>query len=513
MSPLNIADDLDATALAALVRRGEVSAEELVHEALSRIEALNPQVNAVVATLADQALAHARAGDRSGWPESAVSAPFAGVPFLLKDMHQEWPGAPHTEGSGLWAGRVSTVCSPITALWLRAGLVPVGVSNACEFGLKPQTESRHWGAVHNPWRRGLSAGGSSGGAAAAVACGMVPMAGGNDVGGSIRIPASACGLFGFKPGRGRVPWSASEPQAWAGAPVHHALTRSVRDSAALLDAVCAGPAQADHTAPLALGACVAAIQRPCVRVRIGVSAQGPTGFPVDPEVAQAVEATALRLADLGHHVEWAAPAWDATPWRDQVEQLMLAIAHATVESALRHRAGMVHRLEPDTRLAAALGQTLSAQALHRAMHDWQGPQQVWARFQQRFDVWLHPVVGRAALPLGAWASPDWQVHLARWWVACTGAWLPVSSLLERGAIKARREAVWAHVQHTPLANWLGLPAMSVPTHTTADGLPVGVQLWAGAGQEPLLMALAADLERAGPWGGPKAAVAQSPCQL
>ncbi|TBO30272.1 amidase [Aquabacterium lacunae] len=491
---------MDATAMAQSLRQGDFSAAELMAAAFAQIDAHNPRLNAVVAQWRERAMHWARQFSPTGMTLDG-RPPFAGVPFLLKDMHQQLAGELHCLGSAAWRGRVAKDSSVITQRWMAAGLLPLGLSNACELGLKPQTESRHWGAVHNPWRRGLSAGGSSGGAAAAVASGMVPMAGGNDVGGSIRIPAAACGVFGFKPGRGRVSWSHEAEEVWRGAAVHHVLTRSVRDSAAMLDAVRMRQAR-DADAP----SCLTAAQRGAKPLRIAFSLAFGPGQVADADCAEAVRATARRLQDMGHLVEEAGPALAWPDWQAQVEQLMCLIAREGVSELVAQGAKRVRSLEPDTRLAAALGAAIPARRAAEAVHDWHRHEKAWRRFNERFDVWLTPVTGRTGLPLGAFSAPDWQVHVARWLLP----WIGAERLLSLPSVKARRHSLWCHVPCTPLANWLGLPAMSVPVHTSAQGLPVGVQCMAGEGREAELFGLAADLERAGPWGAP---MAHSPCQL
>ncbi len=487
----------DGLGLADLVARREVSARELTELALRRMDAVNPGLNAVVTRIDD--LARQRAA-------SPLRGAFAGVPFLIKDLKQDHAGVPSACGSRSLRGHVPTQHAEITRRWLAAGLVPVGVSNTPEFGLKPQTESALWGPVHNPWRRGLSAGGSSGGAGAAVAAGIVPLAGGNDIGGSIRVPAAVCGLFGFKPGRGRTPWGAPEPEIAQGAAVQHALTRSVRDSAALLDAT-HGPMDGSpfHVAPP---------ERPYLeetrrdprRLRIGFSTTSPlSASPIDADCVSAVQRTARMLAALGHDVEEAEPGFVWPDFYNDVITMMYTLAAVMVREVQALTGCGQDAFEPDTRLMAGVGRSFSAVDLLESQQRWHLHQQAWAAFHRRHDVWLTPTVAQARLPIGAFATPGWQVAMGY-----CGLKLGLGrTMLNSPMAKQKRDEAVGYIPFTTPANLLGLPAMSMPLHWAGDGLPVGVQLMAGVGEEGLLFRLAAQLERAQPWFDRTAAEAEA----
>ncbi|MBI2734174.1 MAG: amidase [Aquabacterium sp.] len=478
----------DGLGLASLVRKREVSARELVALAIDRMNAVNPALNAIVTRMDEQAAARAA---------SDLSGPFAGVPFVLKDIMQAHAGVRTCMGSAALRQHVPQAHEEMTRRWLAAGVVPVGVSNASEFGLKPQTESRLWGAVHNPWRPGLSAGGSSGGSAAAVAAGMVPMAGGNDIGGSIRLPAALCGLFGFKPGRGRTPWSSTHAEIAQGAAVQHVLTRSVRDSAAMLDATCAPFGRAAfHVAPPARSYS-AEVERSPGRLRVGFSRLSPLGMPVDADCTAAVDQCARLLAGLGHDVQELTPP---LAWADLYEDVMIMMyttAAAMVREVRMTTGCKADAFESDTRLMAAVGRMYAAVELLASQARWAEYLQGWQAFRSQCDVWLTPVVTQAALPLGAFRTPGWQTLMAH---VCLKIGLGRAMLRSDGVRQSLLE-VLNYVAFTTPVNLMGLPAMSVPLYQSADGLPLAVQLVGGVGEEGLLFNLAAQLELAQPWFG------------
>ena len=295
--------EFDGMALAALVRRGEISAPELLEAAIRRAEAVNPRLNAITIPM------YEIARERAATP---LQGPLAGVPFLIKDLLQDYAGVLATSGSRVLkrAGYIPAQHSEIVRRYLAAGTVIFGRTNTPEFGSKGVTEPEAWGPTRNPWNLAHSPGGSSGGAAAAVAAGIVPLAGASDGGGSIRIPAGCTGLFGLKPGRGRTPCGPGVGEAIHGAALNHVLSRSVRDSAAMLDAT-HGP---EAGTPFALAAperpYAAEVGRDPGRLRIAYTARSPLGTAVDPAAVEAVEQTARLLAGLGHDVEQAEPEID-----------------------------------------------------------------------------------------------------------------------------------------------------------------------------------------------------------
>ena len=458
----------DGLGLAGLVRAGEVKSEEMLAAAIERIEALNPALNAVVTRLYDQARAALAAGVPAG--------PFTGVPYALKDLGALYAGAVTSYGSRLFAGAVADHDSEYTARLKRAGLVILAKTNTPEMGLAPSTEPRLFGPTRNPWNRAHSAGGSSGGAAAAVAGGMLPMAHATDGGGSIRIPASCCGLFGLKPTRARNPMGPDAGEGWGGASVGHAVTRSVRDSAALLD-VTAGPDVGDpYWAPPPAGPVLDEVGRPPGRLRIALATASWNGAPVDPECAAAATDTARLCESLGHHVEEARPDFD----RDALAQATRIIIGANVKAALdagaraRGRAVEAGDVERVTWEFAALGASHTAADYARSIGVVHRTGRAVARFFTRHDIILSPTMCRPPFPLGV---------------------LDMSS----GDADAYLVAVLASIGFTALFNSSGNPAMSVPLAWSRSGLPIGIQFAAPFGGEALLFRLAGQLEAARPW--------------
>ncbi|NMO20126.1 amidase [Pyxidicoccus fallax] len=460
---------LDATAQAELVRRREVTPLELVDAAIARIERHNPKLNAVVHTQFDTARLRAK--------NALPQGPFTGVPFLLKDLLTAQEGYPLTGGSRLSKDFVPDHDSELVKRHLRAGLVVLGKTNTPELGLLPTTESALLGPCRNPWNLERSPGGSSGGAAAAVASGMVPFAHASDGGGSIRIPASSCGLFGLKPTRGRNPTGPElmDPYHWLVA--EHAVTRSVRDSAALLDATEGPDVGAPYIAPPKARPYAMEVGAPPGRLRIGLTLRNPVGAPVHPECLTAVAATARLLEGLGHSVlEGSLEA----PGDESIGQhFMMLWAAGVVHGVdrLAQRTGGAPSpdvLEPFTRALYAFGQGQGLSAYLLAQAELQRYSRVIARRFEDVDVWLLPTVTEPPTPLGTFAPPPDE---------------PLAPLFRAAAF----------TPYCPLANITGNPAMSVPLHWSPEGLPVGVQFIARFGDEATLFRLAAQLEAAHPW--------------
>ena len=461
-------DRHDGLGLAELVRTRQVKPEELLDAAIARVERLNPRINGVVNRMYDAA----RAAVRAGLPEG----PFTGVPFLLKDLGASCAGTVTSAGSALCRDAVADHDSEIVVRYRRAGLVLFGKTNVPEFGITTSTEPRLWGATRNPWNLEHSAGGSSGGAAAAVAAGMVPMAHASDGGGSIRIPASACGLFGMKPTRGRTPWGPDRGESWSGATVSHALTRSVRDSAALLDAV-AGPDTGDpYWAPPPRGPFLAEVGADPGRLTIGVTTRPWSPSAVDPECAAAAEDAAKLCRELGHDVEEARPEWDEKARARAASIVIAAHTRAELEEAAQRLGREVRPedVEPMVWPTAEMGRTASASDLARSVTVLHRTGRVVGEFFTRYDVLLTPTMCRPPEKLGVLSmmNPDREAYV---------------------------KALFASVAFTAPFNGTGNPAMSVPLSWSASGLPVGVQFVAGFGDEATLFRLAAQLEQARPW--------------
>jgi amidase len=460
----------DATTLADLVRKKEVAPLELVEAAIERIERLNPALNAVVTPMYEQARTLARGPLPDG--------PFRGVPFLLKDLLGSYAGVRHTWGSAFLRDFVPDHDSELVARLKRAGLVILGKTNAPEFGILPTTEPRLFGASRNPWNSGRSTGGSSGGSAAAVAAGMAPMAHANDGGGSIRIPASCCGLFGLKPTRARNPLGPDLGDSMGGMVAEHAVTRSVRDSAALLDATC-GPDLGDpYWAPPPERAFLEEVKRDPGRLRIAFATKAPTGVSVHADCVAAVQDAARFCASLGHELEEASPAFDA----NRYGQAFIAVFSTGVAAAinsyafLTRRAPAADQFEPFTWGVYEMGRKVSAPEYALAHTVLQSTSRSIARFMLKYDAWLTPTVAEPPPPIGTFDST------------------PENTMAP--LVRATQ-----FVPFTPVANATGQPAMTLPLYWNAEGLPVGVHFMARFGDEATLFRLAAQLEAAQPWAG------------
>jgi amidase len=465
---------LDATAQAGLVASGEVTAAELVDGAIARIEATNPEVNAVIHPLFD------RARERAAAP---VAGPFSGVPIVVKDLDGELAGAPLHLGNKLLKeiGHTATESSYLFDKLEAAGFVIVGKTNTPEFGLQTTTEPHVYGPTRNPWDPTRSTGGSSGGSAAAVAAGLVPVAHAGDGGGSIRIPSSECGLLGLKPSRGRVSVGPQDGEVWNGLVARHVVARSVRDSAAILDLL-AGEMPGDpYTAPPPAAPYASVIDRDPAPLRIGLRTEAIAAMcEVDPECAAAAEGAAKTLESLGHTVELASPAaLDEAELVGTFLTVVAANALGLVEElgVIAGRPATPDDVEPGTWALAEAGRAITALQYRQtlsAAHAWSRRVLGWWHAESPYDVLLTPTL--AALP------PE------------LGMLNPVDG-----------DPGTATILQTPYAafaaafNVTGQPAMSVPLATSDGGLPIGVQLVGAAYREDVLLALAGQLERAAPW--------------
>ena len=451
----------DATALASLVRKGEVTAMELLEEAIRRTELVNPDINAV--TLKHYDLARDYLKQRG-----APDGPFAGVPFLLKDLAVQLAGTATTGGSRLLSGMVADRDSTLVQRHKEAGLIIFGKTNTPEFGMALTTEPDLYGPCRNPWNQAHSTAGSSGGSAAAVATGIVPMAHATDGGGSIRVPAAACGVFGFKPTRALTGGGDSP----AGFSVAHVITRSVRDSAAMLDATTGYSAGAYYGAPGSVtpGSYLAATGKPPAQLRVALNLNEPA-VTVDPQVEQAVRRCGETLEALGHRVEEATPGIDYAQLNAAQEVLMMAgfahgmhgIEQATGRSAAAH-------LEP---LSMHFMETGNGYTSRQYLDAWQtsaaATQQI-ARFHKSWDVMLQPVTATPPPMLNvidAREGDDYRSFVDRF----------------------RKYSAYTHLQ-----NMTGQPAASIPVGLTENGLPLAAMISGDVGADALLLSLCAQLE-------------------
>jgi amidase len=465
---------LDATDQAELVRRGDITPRELVTRAIERIERVNPKLNAVITPLFEKALA-AAASPR------LPAGPFRGVPYLLKDLASTSADDPFYAGMRFlrdlrWVERED---SGLVAKLRAAGFVIVGRTNVPELGPVPTTEPVAFGPTRNPWNPAHSSGGSSGGSAAAVASGMVPAAHASDGGGSIRIPASECGLVGLKPSRGRVSLGPQAADAWHGLAIEHAVTHTVRDSAALLDVV-SGPLPGDpYTAPPPARPFRDEVGAPPGRLRVGVLATLPSGQPIHPECAAAARDAGRLLESLGHSVSESHPT--ALDDHEALRHTILVVAAWTANdldywSARTGRPIGADDVEPMIWAIAEMGRPLSAPDYIKSATY----MQLWARriatWWSDFDLLVTPTIPDPPPPLGEFdPAPD----------------NPLQGFGRGGHF----------VTFTMPYNVTGQPAVSLPLAWSVDGLPLGVQLVAAYGREDLLFRIAAQLEEARPWRG------------
>jgi amidase len=481
-----LTEDMDATGLAALVASGAVRASELLEAAIGRADA-TADLNHTPIRFDDIARAQA-----AGRPQG----PFGGVPFLLKDIGQEFAGQPHTEAVATWRRRIAPAHSAYTRRCLQAGLVIFGRTATPELGLRAQTESRLWGPTRNPWDPARTPGGSSGGSAAAVAAGVVPMAGANDGGGSIRIPASFCGLFGLKPSTNRISWGPAQGLVWEGASAQGVLTRSVRDTARMLD-VLSGPEPGELFMPAPPARPYAdEVGAPPGCLRIGFSTASPLGAEIHPGNIAAVEEAARLLQSLGHHVEEASPRIDGAAMASAYLTLYLGQVAADVAAT-----GVPDSaFELETGLLASLGRALNAGEYVTAHRAWNGLARALGAFHTEYDLWLLPTAAAPPARIGELALPRaQQVILPVLRALRAGRLMLKLGMLERIA----RDSL-ARTPFTQISNMTFTPSMSVPlgmapAEPGGPSLPVGVQFIARYGAEDVLLRLAAQLEEAAPW--------------
>jgi amidase len=480
---------LDAVAQAELVRRGELSASELLEAAIARAEKLNPRLNAIVIPMYDIARVRAR---------GPLTGPLAGVPFLLKDLFQDYAGVLATSGSRALRQAAATPDqhSEIVERDLAAGLLILGRTNTCELGAKGITEPEAWGPTRNPWNLEHSPGGSSGGAAAAVAAGIVALAGASDGGGSIRIPAASTGLFGLKPGRGRTPSGPGAGEMLHGAAMNHVITRSVRDSACMLDAT-HGPERGSvcRLAPPER-AYAAEVERDPGRLRIAFSTRSPLGTAVDPAAIAAVERTARLLEELGHQVEPAEPEIDGTRLvRDFLQIWFAQLAHLMQSIRERWKVSE-HDFELDSLAMEAIARARSAPDYATSYARWNEYGFQLSQFLAGHDVYMTPTLAEPPPRVGQVGTPPWAATLMR---AAFPLGLRRLIPLADGTIERVVIDNLRGFPFTQLANVTGVPAMSVPLYAFPNGLPLGIHFLADHGGEGLLFSLAAQLERAAPW--------------
>jgi amidase len=487
-------DQYDALGLAALVRSGAVTPVELLEEAIARAERLNPVLNAVVTPMYDEA--------RRALATAPMDGTFAGVPILLKDLLHAYAGVPMATGSAALRHFVPREDSVVVNRLRRAGAIAFGKTNVPEFGLVATTEPAAFGATRNPWDTTRSAGGSSGGSGAAVAAGITPLGTATDGGGSIRIPAAWCGLFGLKPTRGRVSSGPYYGTVWDDAVVHGVLTRSVRDTAAALDVLAGAEPGDPYPSPPPERSFLSQLDRAPGALRIGICLDSPIGRSVHPDCRRAAEETATLLESMGHSVEEVPYPVDGR----KVASCYILMAAGHIAAELRAvgrqfgiraaRAG----IEPATRLVGMIGEAMSAAEFVESRNVWNEFGRAMAAFHQRYDLLLTPSTAVPPVPLRSLLPSVLETTAIRVVNALrAGRLVRATGMIERLALDNMEP-----VPFTQLANLTGQPAISVPTHRSPDGLPHGVQLIGRVGEDALLLRLAARLEEARPYAPPPA---------
>ncbi|HEY3638263.1 MAG TPA: amidase family protein [Rhizomicrobium sp.] len=459
----------DGLGLADLVRRKEVSPAELVETAIARAEAVNPQLNFMVFRDFERARAAAKRGANEGV--------FAGVPMFLKDILAFAEGMPTRQGARFIPAIPFPRDSLLTTRFRQAGLIPLGKTNVPEYGLLPFTEGKLYGPARNPFDLTRSTGGSSGGSAVAVAAGVVPIAHGNDGGGSIRIPASCCGLVGLKPTRARVTLAPELGEAVDGLAIDFVLTRSGRDSAAALDAI-AGNIQGDpYWAPPAPASWLATSQEKPMRLKIAVSPKKLDGNPLHPDCEAAVRHAAKLCEDLGHIVEEATPHFEL----GLLVPSFLVIWSANLATAIDYTARLTGQIPaPDlfeglTWAMYEAGKRVAASDYLMAKAALQQSGRSAARFHETYDLWLTSTLGAPPMKIGAFDTEEREM---------AKGFLPL----------------FDYVPFTALQNVTGQPAINLPLHRNADGLPIGVHFTGRFGEDAVLLQLARELEQAEQWG-------------
>lgn len=465
---------LDATAMANAVKRGEIEASDLLAAAIERCDAVNPKINAVVMRHDDRAADFLAARQDRGQERTGL---LAGVPMLIKDLNTYVSGTATSNGCSFFenapmAHRSSTLVERYEA----AGMTVFGKTASPEFGLTATTESRLWGRTANPWKLTASAGGSSGGAAAAVAAGIIPAAHATDGGGSIRIPASFCGLFGMKPTRYRIPQGPDQFEGWLGASASHVVSRSVRDSALIMDASHGREKGSPYWTAPQDRPFVEEVERDPASLRVAIIADSMTGMPVAPDILRVLDSSIKLLLSLGHEV---------TSIQLPLDPQKLFGAHGAATGtalvkAIRDREQVLGRavdegdLEPISYQLFRNAQTIDGERLYRARLTFESVSRQMEDICERYDVILSPVTATLAAPLG-------ELSLDRPYEDYVNGMMGCASF-------------------TVVANVSGQPAMSVPLGWSEAGMPIGMMFTAGLGREGLLFQLAGQLERVKPWG-------------
>ncbi|HOA36157.1 MAG TPA: amidase family protein [Bacillota bacterium] len=480
----------DAAGLAELVQKKEVTAAEIVESAIARLERLNPKINAVIHKMYEKA--------RLAAEKITGKEPFAGVPMLVKDISQEIKGEPITCGAKSLRDCLAEEDATFVKRARATGVVFLGITNVPEFALMGTTEPKYYGPTRNPWNKDYTPGGSSGGSAAAVAAGIVPIAGANDGGGSIRIPAAYCGLFGLKPSRGRMPAGPFSGRHWQGASVDHVLTRSVRDSALMLDLIKGYEAGAafppppfDHN----YLECVS--QGPINKLKIAFCLRSPIGTEVHRECREAAIKAAQLLESLGHIVDEKEAPVDGNKIAQSYMTLYfgeVAADIASLEEVLGRKARM-NDVEPATWMLGLLGKVTSSAEWVLSIREWDTAAFEMEAFFEDYDLYMTPTTADPPSRIGEQDMAPKEATL----IKLVSSLNLIKAVKKSGFVDNLIKRSLKRTPFTQLANLTGQPAMSVPLHMTMEGLPVGVQFIAAKGREDILYRLAGQLEQSQHW--------------
>ncbi len=477
---------LDATGLAELVAAKQVTAAELLTLARERAAQVNGKLNAIVIDIDKESDAQV-AGELTG--------AFAGVPFLVKDLMQEYKGYPTTYGSRTLKNWVAEEHALVTERFLQAGLVIFGKTATPEFGAKGITESELWGPTRNPWDTSRTPGGSSGGSGSAVAAGIVPAAGANDGGGSIRIPAACNGLVGLKPSRGLAPYGPQTNEPLFGMAVQGVVSKSVRDSAGMMDAIVGRTPFADYEGPVPSAPFAELIKTAPGKLKIGYSAKSAITAQPDPEAVKALESTAQLLTELGHEVEEIDPPYDDKALAADFLAIWFAQCAAEVEMAREETGAKYKDFEADTLAMAEIGRANGIVEASKALARTVEHTHAVAHFHEKYDYFLTPTIARRPVKIGELDTAPSLQRAARVVHRIHAGKL----MLKTGIIEQMIEENLGWVPYTQMANLTGRPAINVPIYWTDDGLPLGVQFNGALGSDGALLQLAAQLEQARPW--------------
>ncbi|WP_096435125.1 amidase [Alteribacter populi] len=480
---------LDATDMAELIKKKEIKSNELLDLSFQQLEKMNPSLNAIVHTRFERAFSEAQNMEHT-------STSFMGVPMLLKNISQSVKGEPMTAGSALLKENVAKLDSHFVAKLREGGSLFIGHTNTPEFGLKNISEPAYYGPTRNPWNLEYSSGGSSGGSAAAVAAGIVPVAGASDGGGSIRIPASFTGLVGLKPTRGRTPVGPGVGRQWQGAAIDFVLSRSVRDSAAMLDLLQVVQPEAAFQTPLFPGSYINEMKKRWKKpLRIGFSKNSPVGTPVSEEAKLTVEKTMKWLEVQGHFIEEKEPDVNGVELMRNYYLMNCGEMAALIETLEKSLGRIItsEDIEIESWMLKEAGQSVTAAEFTASLAAWDTAAAQMADYHKTYDLFITPTTAYPAPRIGELTHSDKQQDRLQ---------QEISSLGKHEQQQLIYEMFLPSLTYTPftqLANLTGQPAISLPVHVTSEGLPIGVQVMAPKGREDVLLKLAFLLEQSNLW--------------